>query len=191
MDESARKGSAQRPRGPRRVARIAATITASTRILSGAEPVSSASTGTLAPSRPSTPGDVTVKVLLSTPMLQRLLLRWAFNVVALFVAAWLLSGVDYGDSWWTLLIAGVVFTLVNMIVKPILTILSIPFIVVTLGIFYFLINILMLYLTDWIVGDFEIDTFWWGALAAIIVGIVNWILNQTLGELGEREAPAY
>jgi putative membrane protein len=191
MDESARKERAQRPRGPRRVARIAATITASTRILSGAEPVSSPSTGTLAPSRPSTPGDMAVKVLLSTPMLQSLLLRWAFNVVALFVAAWLLSGVDYGDSWWTLLVAGIVFTLVNMIVKPILTILSIPFIVVTLGLFYFLINILMLYLTDWIVGDFEIDTFWWGALAAIIVGIVNWILNQTLGELGEREAPAY
>jgi putative membrane protein len=159
--------------------------------LSGAEPVSSASTGTFAPSKLSTPGVTGVKVLLSTPMLQRLLLRWAFNVVALFVAAWLLSGVDYGDSWWTLLVAGVVFTLVNMIVKPILTILSIPFIVVTLGLFYFLINILMLYLTDWIVGDFEIDTFWWGALAAIIVGLVNWILSQTLGELGEREAPAY
>ena len=124
-------------------------------------------------------------------MLSRLLLRWAFNVVALFVAAWLLSGVSYGDSWWSLLIAGVVFTLVNMVVKPILTILSIPFILVTLGLFYFLINILMLYITDWLVTDFEIDTFWWGALAAIIVSIVNWILNQTFGEVGEREAPAY
>ena len=124
-------------------------------------------------------------------MLQSLLLRWAFNVVALFVAAWLLSGVDYGDSWWSLLIAAVVFTLVNMIVKPILTVLSIPFIVVTLGLFYFLLNILMLYITDWLVTDFEIDTFWWGALAAIIVSIVNWILNSVFGDLGEREAPAY
>jgi putative membrane protein len=124
-------------------------------------------------------------------MLQRLLLRWAFNVVALFVAAWLLAGVSYGDSWWSLVVAAVVFTLINMIVKPILTILSIPFIVVTLGLFYFLINILMLYLTDWVVDDFELDTFWWAALAAIIVSIVNWILNLTLGDIGEREAPAY
>jgi putative membrane protein len=119
------------------------------------------------------------------------LLRWAFNVVALFVASWILAGVSYGDDWWSLLLAGIVFTLANAVVKPILTVLSIPFIIVTLGLFYFLINILMLYLTDWIVGDFELDTFWWAALAAIIVSIVNWILNLTLGDIGEREAPAY
>ena len=170
---------------------IAATITARTTILSGVEPVSMAITGRLAPSSCAGPGDEASEGLLSREMLQRLLLRWAFNVVALFVAAWLLAGVDYGDSWWSLMIAAVVFTLVNMIVKPILTVLSIPFIVVTLGLFYFLINILMLYLTDWIVTDFEIDTFWWAALAAIIVSIVNWILNATLGDIGEREAPAY
>ena len=127
----------------------------------------------------------------SGPMGSRLVVTWAFNVVALFVASWLLSGISYGDQWWTLLIAGVVFTIVNMIVKPILTILSIPFIVVTLGLFYFLINILMLYLTDWIVSDFEIDTFWWAVLGAIIVSIVNWILHLAFGEPGEREAPAY
>jgi putative membrane protein len=120
-----------------------------------------------------------------------LLVRWAFNVVALFVASWILSGVTYGDQWWTLLIAGIVFTFVNMFVKPVLTVLSIPFIVVTLGFFYFLLNILMLYLTDWIVPDFEIRTFWWGVLAAIIVAVVNWILHIAFGEPGKREAPAY
>ena len=119
------------------------------------------------------------------------LARWAFNVVALFVAAWLLSGITYGDQWWTLLIAAVVFTLVNAFVKPILTVLSIPFIVVTLGLFYFLINILMLYLTDWLVPDFEIKTFWWAVLGAIIVSVVNWILNVAFGEREHREAPAY
>jgi putative membrane protein len=109
-----------------------------------------------------------------------LLIRWISNTVALFVAAWLLSGVDYGDEWWTLLIAGAVFTLVNFAVKPILSVLSIPFIVVTLGLFYFLINVLMLYLTDWLVADFEIDTFWWGALAAIIVSFVNFVMHRLL-----------
>jgi putative membrane protein len=109
-------------------------------------------------------------------------IRWVFNVVALFVATWILSGVTYGDQWWTLFIAALVFTLVNGFVKPILAILSIPFIIVTLGIFYFLINVLMLYLTSWIVPDFDIDTFWWGCLAAIIVSIVNWILQALLPE---------
>jgi putative membrane protein len=111
-----------------------------------------------------------------------LLVRWVSNAVALFVAAWLLSGVDYGDQWWTLLIAAAVFTVVNFAVKPILAVLSIPFIVVTLGLFYFLINVLMLYLTDWLVADFEIDTFWWGALAAIIVSIVNFVMQRLLPE---------
>jgi putative membrane protein len=107
-------------------------------------------------------------------------MRWISNVGALFVATWLLSGVTYGDEWWTLLIAAAVFTVVNAFIKPVLTILSIPFILVTLGLFYFLLNILMLYVTDWVVPDFEIETFWWGALAAIIVSIVNAILQRLL-----------
>ena len=115
-----------------------------------------------------------------------LIVRWASNVVALFVAAWLLSGVDYGDQWWTLLIAAAVFTLVNASVKPILAVLSIPFIVVTLGLFYFLINVLMLYVTDWVVPDFEIETFWWGVLAAIIVSVVNGLLGPFLPDPREH-----
>ena len=128
-------------------------------------------------------------------MLERLAVRWAFNVAALFVAAWILSGVSYGNDWWTLLIAAIVFTLANAFVKPVLAVLSIPFIVVTLGIFYFLINVLMLYVTDWVVGDFEIKTFWWGVLAAIIVSIVNGILHMIFGDPTEqhrrRREPAY
>ena len=118
-----------------------------------------------------------------------LLIRWVSNVVALYVAAWLLSGVDYGDQWWTLLIAAAVFTVVNAWIKPVVTLLSIPFIVVTLGLFYFLINVLMLYVTDWVVADFEIRTFWWGVLAAIIVSIVNGLLHPLLPEPQPRRRP--
>ncbi|HEV7936695.1 MAG TPA: phage holin family protein [Solirubrobacteraceae bacterium] len=111
-------------------------------------------------------------------MLQRLAITWVFNTIALFVATWLLSGLSYGDDWWALLISGLVFTLVNFFLKPVLAILSIPFIIVTLGIFYFLINVLMLYLTHWIVPQFTIASFWWAALAAIIISAVNWILRK-------------
>ena len=118
-----------------------------------------------------------------------LLIRWVSNVVALFVAAWALSGVDYGDQWWTLLIAAAVFTLVNFAVKPVLAVLSIPFIIVTLGLAYFLLNVLMLYVTDWVVPDFEIRTFWWGVLAAIIVSIINGLLHPLLPEPQPRRRP--
>jgi putative membrane protein len=123
--------------------------------------------------------------------MSKLLVRWVCNVIALFLAAWILSGISYGDQWWTLFIAAAVFTLINAWVKPILTVLSIPFIVVTLGLFYFLINVLMLYITDWIVPDFEIRTFWWAVLAAIIVSIVNGLLNMFLPNDDDRRAQAY
>jgi putative membrane protein len=114
----------------------------------------------------------------------RILVRFVCNAVALYVAAWLLDGVTYGDQWWTLLIAAAVFTVVNMWLKPVLQVLSFPFIIVTLGVFLFLINILMLYITDWLVPDFDIRSFGAGALAAIIVTVVNWALHAVVP--GER-----
>lgn len=114
-------------------------------------------------------------------MARRLAVTWLFNVVALFVATWLLSGLSYGSDGWALLIAALVFTLVNFFLKPVLAILSIPFIIVTLGFFYFLINVLMLYLTAWIVPQFTIASFGWAVLAAIIVSVVNWVLSIFFG----------
>jgi putative membrane protein len=108
---------------------------------------------------------------------RRFIVTWLFNVAALFVASWLLSGIDYGDDAWALVIAALVFSIVNMFVKPIVTVLAIPFILITLGFAFFMINLLMLYLTDWIVGDFEIETFWWAVLATIIIWIVNHVLE--------------
>ena len=117
-------------------------------------------------------------------MLMRYLVRLACNVVALYVAAWAISGITYGDAWWSLLIAAAVFTLVNMFIKPIIQLLSLPFIIVTLGLFLFLLNILMLYITDWLVRDFDISSFGAGLLGAIVVSVVNWILSFVIP--GER-----
>jgi putative membrane protein len=117
---------------------------------------------------------------------RQLAITWLFNTIALFVATWLLSGLSYGSDWWALLVAGLVFTIVNFFVKPVLAVLSIPFIIVTFGIFYFLINVLMLYLTHWIVSQFTIATFWWAALAAIIVSAVNGILHVFFGNPREQ-----
>lgn len=118
--------------------------------------------------------------------MQSLAIRWAFNVAALFVAAWALSGVSYGDQWWTLFIAAIVFTLVNAFIKPVIAFLSIPFIIVTLGFAYLCVNVLMLYITDWVVPKFEIHSFGAGLVAAIIVSIVNLLLRALLGDPAER-----
>jgi putative membrane protein len=110
-------------------------------------------------------------------MLVRLLVRWAANAVALYVAAWLLAGVTYGDEWWTLLVAAAVFTVVNAWLRPIVRLLSLPLIILTLGLFLFVVNVLMLYVTDWLVPDFEIRSFGAGVLAALVVSVVNWALH--------------
>ena len=109
-------------------------------------------------------------------------------MVALFVAAWLLSGIGYGDDWWTLFLAAIVFTVVNALVKPFLTLLSIPFIVVTLGFGYLLINVLMLYLTDWLVKGFDIRNFGSALLGALIVSFVNLLLQAIFGKPERRRA---
>lgn len=114
-------------------------------------------------------------------MLRWFVVRWACNVAALWVAAELLSGVEVtGDSLLTYVLAGFVFSAVNMLVKPLVTLLAIGLIIVTLGLAYFLVNVLMLFLTSWIVEDFHIDGFWWGVAAALIV----WAVNALLGALG-------
>ena len=119
--------------------------------------------------------------------MRRFLVTWAFNTAALFVASWLLDGIDYGDSAWALVVAGLVFSIVNIFVKPILTVLALPFIIITLGIAFFFINLLMLYLTSWIVGDFDIDGFWWAVAATIIIWIVNSFLEAFFGGLADEE----
>ncbi|MGH3040931.1 MAG: phage holin family protein [Gaiellaceae bacterium] len=109
-----------------------------------------------------------------------LLFAWLSNIVALFVAAWLIPDVGYGDDFWVLFIAALVFTIVNWVVRPIVILLALPAVIFTLGLALILINTFMLYLTDWIVPSFETGSFWWTLLAAIIVSIVNLVISLVL-----------
>jgi putative membrane protein len=114
-------------------------------------------------------------------MLRRFIITWAFNFVAIWVAALLLSGIDY-DGFGVLVVASFVFSIVNIFVRPFVIFFTLPLVIVTLGIALFFINLLMLYITSWIVDSFTIDTFWWGVLATIIVWFVNIILEAFFGD---------
>jgi putative membrane protein len=96
-----------------------------------------------------------------------LLVRYGGNLAAL------LEGMTYGDQFGVLALAALVFTIVNWIVKPVVAVLAIPLIVLTLGVAYFFVNVLMLLLTDWVVGDFEAGGFWTVVGATILIWIVN------------------
>jgi len=110
-------------------------------------------------------------------MLRRLVQAWAFNIAAIFVASAFIDGIDYASDFWILVLAGLVFGLVNLLVKPIVKVLALPLIVLTLGVALFFINLLMLYVTAWIVPGFTISTFQDAVWATIIVWAVNAFLH--------------
>jgi putative membrane protein len=117
-----------------------------------------------------------------------LVVRFVGNVAALWVASEVFDEMTYGDSFGVLVLAAVVFTIVNWIVKPIVAFLSIPFIIVTLGVAYFFVNVLMLLLTDWVVGDFEAGGFWTLVGATIIVWLVNLVIAAAMHDLARSRA---
>jgi putative membrane protein len=105
------------------------------------------------------------------------LLRYAGNLAALWVASEIFDEMTYGDDFWVLALAALVFTIVNWIVKPILAILSIPLIIVTFGIAYFFVNVLMLVLTGAVVDEFDVGGFWTVVGATVVVWLVNLVIS--------------
>jgi putative membrane protein len=119
----------------------------------------------------------------------KLLVRLLANAVALGIAAWLLAGITINGSTTgrrviTLLVVAAIFGVVNAVVKPLATILSLPFIVLTLGLLIFVINALMLLLTSWISDwlniPFHVSGFGTALLGALIITIVSWLVNVLL-----------
>ena len=119
------------------------------------------------------------------------LIGWGVNIVALLVIDWLFDSVEIG-RWGSVLLGAAVLGLANTILKPVLTLLTLPLIVATLGLFYFVLNIAMLALAEWVAPDFTIDGFWTYIGATIVVWIVNWVLHSLLADAmrGEREVVA-
>ena len=119
-----------------------------------------------------------------------ILIKIVVNAVAIWVATALVPGVevtgnDTGQTVLTLLVVGAIFGLVNAVVKPVVKLFSLPFYFITLGLFAFVVNALMLELVAWLSGrlsiSFTIDDFFWSALgAAVVVTFVSMVLNLVL-----------
>jgi putative membrane protein len=114
--------------------------------------------------------------------LTALLVRLGINVLALIVIDWLFSSVTI-NGWWSFLLGGIVLTLGNAILKPILAILTLPLIIVTFGLAYFAINVAMLALAEWVAPHFTIDGFWTYVGATIVVWLVNFVMHWVLDRI--------
>jgi putative membrane protein len=122
------------------------------------------------------------------PFALRLIVAWGINLAALWAANALWDGVHL-KGWTAYLIGSAVLGAANAILKPILAVLTLPLIIVTLGLFYFVINIGMVALAAWITPDFSIDGFWSYAGTVVVVWAVNWIGGQVVGDVERRARP--
>ena len=104
------------------------------------------------------------------------LMRWLATTIAVAVAERLLANM-HADGWLSLIIAALLLGIINAIIRPIMLLLSLPFILVTLGFFILVVNALMLWIVGVIVPGFHVDGFWTAFLGSIIIGIVNWALS--------------
>lgn len=120
------------------------------------------------------------------------------NAVALAAAILIFDGIGFtgssgwdevADNVWALLFVALILGIVNSFVSPIIKFLSIPFIIITLGLFLLVINALMLLFTEWLAGlfdiDFYVDGFWNAVGGAIVITIVTWIVGLLFGDASE------
>ncbi|MFB8244744.1 phage holin family protein [Streptomyces sp. NPDC055952] len=121
--------------------------------------------------------------------MKNFLVKTIANAGALAVAVWLLDKITLtGDSTakeiGTLIVVALLFGLVNFLVKPVVNVLSLPLLILTLGLFTLVVNALMLLLTSWLAGlfdlSFHVEGFWTAVLGGLIISVVSWALNVVL-----------
>ena len=117
----------------------------------------------------------------------RLLVRWAINAIAIWVAIRVIPGIEHTGSGASLMFIALVFGLVNALVRPFLTLLTCPLIVLTLGIFVLVVNAMMLGLTAWLVPSLTIDGFWPALWGAMVISLVSGIITMLVKDRREEE----
>jgi putative membrane protein len=105
------------------------------------------------------------------------LVKLLVNALAVVISAYLLSGV-FVDSLITAVIVALVLGLLNSFVKPILLILTLPITILTLGLFYLVLNVIIIYIADYFIGGFRVDGFVPALLFSFVLALVGWVLDR-------------
>jgi len=108
-----------------------------------------------------------------------LLLVWILNAVALLVVAYVLPGIVVA-SFWSAMWAALVLGLINMLVKPLFILLTLPITIVTVGLFLFVVNALMFWLAGSILKGFQVNGFWWALFGALLYSLISGFLTNLI-----------
>ncbi|MDD2603994.1 MAG: phage holin family protein [Desulfobacterales bacterium] len=112
-----------------------------------------------------------------------ILLRWIVLTVAILVAAGLLDGVQI-NGFFSALLAAATLGILNALLRPLLLILTLPINILSLGLFTFVINALMLMMASGVIGGLEVAGFWAAVGASVLISLVSWLLNSFISEQG-------
>jgi putative membrane protein len=111
----------------------------------------------------------------------RFLIRWFVCSLGLWIAAGLLGDrISYNSQFGVVIISGLILALINIVIKPIVVILSLPAILFTLGLFMIVINGLMVLFVSWLYTPLHVKNFWAAMLAGMIIGLVNYLVTTIL-----------
>ncbi len=112
------------------------------------------------------------------------------TAASLGVAVWLVGGLEFSGVWWEFLIVAAIMGLANAFARPIITFFSLPFIIVTLGLFLLIVNALVLQLVVWLSGPSVLDLgltstgfFWATFWGSVVISVVGWLLGLALPDV--------
>jgi putative membrane protein len=119
-------------------------------------------------------------------MVRWLLVSWVVNAIVLGFVGWLLDSVTFHGSTWTVIWSALVFGILNTVLKPVLKLVTLPLALVTFGLAWFFVSMLMLWLTQKIINGFDINGgFWKYVLATILVWAVNVVVDTVFRDTGK------
>jgi len=107
-----------------------------------------------------------------------LLARWILNALAIFVTAYLLQRGVHLNNFTVALIEALILGIINVTIKPILFLLTLPITILSLGLFTFVLNALMILISSKIVPGFSVDSFWWALTFSLVLTVINYLLYQ-------------
>jgi putative membrane protein len=111
----------------------------------------------------------------------KILLSIVANAVALVATAYVVPGITFAGSWVQLLVAGAIFGLLNLVVRPIALLLAVPALVLSLGLFYFVLNGLLLWGFSKLMPGYDVEGLWAGILGSLVIMVVNWLVHALFG----------
>jgi putative membrane protein len=115
-----------------------------------------------------------------------LLIRWLFVTLSIVLASYLVDGIRV-QNFFSAFFAAVTLGILNALLRPVLIIMTLPINILTLGLFTFVINALMLKIASGVIGGFEVLGFWAAILGSLVISITSWLLSSFVSEQGRIE----